>query len=108
MTAMIKTAHGFRMIPQTKRELDQIHHTFDLQTTHSEQRTAVLVQNEALGSVPCQQARGIATGFVRMLSGETMHALTTDELLNYCEQETHRWHSWFQKNAAAFNLALTS
>ena len=43
MTAMIKTAHGFLIIPQTKRQLDQIHHTFDLQTTHSEQRTVVVV-----------------------------------------------------------------
>jgi len=43
MTAMIKTAHGFLIIAQTKRQLDQIHHTFDLQTTHSEQRTVVVV-----------------------------------------------------------------
>ena len=62
MTAMIKTAHGSLIIPQTKRQLDQIHHTFDLQTTHSEQRTAVVVDNEAF-RISSQRLTGYAEVF---------------------------------------------
>jgi hypothetical protein len=64
MTARIKAAHGFLIVPQTERKLDQIHHTFDLQTTHSEQRTAVLVDNEAL-SVSAQRLTGETECMVR-------------------------------------------
>jgi uncharacterized damage-inducible protein DinB len=33
-----------------------------------------------------------------------MHAITTDELLNYCVEEDRRWHEWFQKNPATLDL----
>lgn len=33
-----------------------------------------------------------------------MHALSTDELLNYCAGETQAWHDWFKKNPAALDI----
>ncbi len=34
-----------------------------------------------------------------------MYALTPDELLNYCVEETGRWREWFKSNAAALDVA---
>src|SRR5436305_6902996 len=33
-----------------------------------------------------------------------MHALSTDELLNYCAEETQHWREWFEQNPAALDL----
>jgi uncharacterized damage-inducible protein DinB len=35
-----------------------------------------------------------------------MNVLSSDELLNFCAQETERWHSWFTDNPAAFDLPI--
>jgi uncharacterized damage-inducible protein DinB len=33
-----------------------------------------------------------------------MNVLTTDELLNYCVEESRRWREWFEKNRSALDL----
>ena len=34
-----------------------------------------------------------------------MQALSVEELLNYCQEETDRWRDWFKKNPASLELA---